>query len=429
MNLQGKTLLILGGGAYAQHIAEYKKEAGFRVVAVGDYPDSRCKDVTDVFCKGDRLDVNFITDVVKKEHVDGIFVGSSENYASVAIDVCERTNARFYSDRKQWDLISNKATFKDYARRFNVPVVPEYKLSDNPSDSEIGQLRFPVMIKPTDSSGAKGLNACYSIDEFRTLYNEALEWSEKKEVIVEELITDAVEVFVHYTIQDGISSLSAAFTKFKVNSQENYISLPIFHMYPSRYIDKYYDEVNENAKRMFEAMGLKNGLVMLQGFYKNGKFMFFESGYRLGGEQMYILTDYMWGVNSLKYMINYVLTGSMSDEIISIKDNARFPYPCCNYYMALKAGIIGKIEGYNEVKNMDGVLNITEIRKPGDTIVDTNALDRIIYRFHVVGRTSEDLAKRLVNISNTIRVISINGDEMQIEHLTYERCLNAIKDM
>ena len=33
---------------------------------------------------------------------------------------------------------------------------------------------------------------------------------------------------------------------------------------------------------------------------------------RMGGEQMYILTDYMWGLNSLEFMI-IMLVGKMSE--------------------------------------------------------------------------------------------------------------------
>lgn len=128
---------------------------------------------------------------------------------------------------------------------------------------------------------------------------------------------------------------------------------------------------------MFKAIGIQNGNIMLQGFYKDGKFMFFESGYRMGGEQMYILTDYMWGVNSLKYMINYALTGKMSDTRIADRDSALFPYPCCNYYVALKAGKIAVMKGVEDVEKMDGVLNVTQMSKIGDVVEDTNALERV----------------------------------------------------
>ena len=197
-------------------------------------------------------------------------------------------------------------------------------------------------------------------------------------------------------------------------------------MYPSHCIDEYYEKVDESAKRMIKGLGLENGTLTLQGFYKDGIFNFFEAGYRMGGAQAYIFTEYMWSANSLKYMINYALTGSMADYRVSEREDARFKSPCCNYYIALKHGIIDHVEGLNNVNNMDCVLNITEMVKSGDVIEDTNALDRIGYRIHVIGKSPEDLAKNLVRISNTIKVISTTGIEMQMEPLKYERCLDVI---
>jgi len=427
MDLSQKKLLMIGGYAYADHLKKYKAETGFKVIAVGRSLDSREEGLTDNHYYVDRTDVQGIIDVVKKESVDGIFVGSSEAYVNIAIDVCEQTGARFYVERKQWGIVSNKAKFKEFARLSGFPVIPEYKLSFNPTQEELSALEFPVMIKPVDSSGARGLNPCYRLEDFMPLYEEALRWSPSKNVIVESLITGAQDICVCYTIQDGESTLSYAFSKDVVRSEKNYVSLPLFHLYPSRFIEQYRKEADDAAKQMIHRMGLKNGTINLQGFYKDNHFFFYEAGYRMGGAQAYILTEYMNGSNVLNYMINYVLTGSMSDERLSSREDANFPYPCCNYYVELKAGTIGHIEGIEEVKAMNYVLNVTQMCHEGDVIFETNEIGRAIYRIHVVGKNMEELAHNLVSISQTLRIISKEGYEMQIEPLEYERCLDTIR--
>ena len=125
-------------------------------------------------------------------------------------------------------------------------------------------------------------------------------------------------------------------------------------------------------------------------------------------------------------MLNYALTGSMNDTSILEIDNARFQHPCCNYYVGLKAGTIARMGGVNEVEKMDGVLNVTVMCHEGEEIFETNALERICLRIHVVGETPEKLADNLVRISETLKIISTEAEDMQIEHLTYDRCLNAI---
>ena len=429
MELKGKKLLLMGGGAYAKGIKKYKDEKGSRVVALGRDADTPIAKIADAFYHVDTQDVDAVVEIVEKEGIDGIFVGSSEVNIDPAITVSERTGCHFYSTREQWDIISDKAEFKKLARKYGVPVPKDYHVTEEFLREDLDKIVYPVIVKPVDSSGARGMNACYNEEELKKYYIEALNWSKSKKIVVEELVTGGKEVFFHYTIQDGNFSLSMGFTKFKVISDErDYVSLPIFHMYPSSHIDSYIAEVDEAAKRMFKAIGLKNGIVMLQGFDLGGEYKFFESGFRMGGEQMYIFTDHQNDINSLELMINYALTGKMADFNVSDRDNARFKWPCCNYYVPLKAGIITEVRGLDEVEAMENVLNVTEMFKIGDEILDTNALERVCMRLHVYGKTAEELAKALVDISATLKILDQNGNEMQIEHLEYERCLAAIRE-
>ena len=179
---------------------------------------------------------------------------------------------------------------------------------------------------------------------------------------------------------------------------------------------------------MIANMGIRDGSLTFQGFYKDGQFMFYEAGYRLGGSQAYVLTEYENGANVLYYMVNYALTGRMSACDLSSIENARFQYPACNYYVVLKAGVIDHIEGISEVEDMPEVLNVTQLCYPGDEIKENNEVGRAIYRLHIVGTDAENLAHTLVTISETLRIMSTMGEEMQIEHLQYDRCLAAIKD-
>lgn len=146
----------------------------------------------------------------------------------------------------------------------------------------------------------------------------------------------------------------------------------------------------------------------------------------MGGAQNYILSEYQNGTNSLNYMINYALTGKMNDFPIIDKDNAKFKKPCCNYYVALKPGKIAKMGGVDKVRKLNGVLNVTVMCSEGEEIPATNALERICLRIHVVGDDVSQLAKNLCEISKTLDIISVNGENMQLEPLEYERCVQAI---
>ena len=426
MELHNRTLLLMGGGAYAGDITRYKAEKGFRIVALGRDADTPISRIADAFYQVNTQDVEGVCEVVRHEKADGIFVGASEVNILPAIQVSEKTGARFYATQSQWDILADKAAFKACCRECGVPVVPEYHLPENYTPDDVAALPYPVLLKPVDSSGARGMNACFRAEDFEALYQEALRWSPKGQVIIEELITGADEVFFQYTLQNGVCSLTSCFTKVFVKSDDPKLILPIFHMYPSKYIDAYYADVHESVCRMFERIGVRDGVMTLQSFCREGRFYIFEAGYRMGGAQNYILSRHYNGTNSLEYMINYALTGQMDDTPILPRDNARFTGPCCNYYVGLKAGTIARMDGVEAVRAMPGVLNVTVMARPGDVVEDTNALERICLRIHVTGETPQKLAENLVAISRKLDIVSTEGEDMQLEPLHYDRCLAAI---
>lgn len=423
INLSNKKLLMMGGTAYFDHIKKYAIEKGFAIIAVGNNPKARYYSEADEAYPYSTMDVENIIKLVNDRKIDGIFVGAQELNMLPAIEVAEKTGVNFYAERECWNILSDKAQFKKKCIEYNIPVVPEYEVK-NAYDTD--SLIYPVLLKPVDGSGAHGMNVCYCADDFARFYEEALRWSVKKQVIVEKYIEKADETFFQFTIQDGVCSLTSAFTKVFTHSNDGNLILPIFHMYPSKHIDDYYEKLHDNMCRFFEGMHVKNGVMTVQCFYQDGDFYIFEAGYRMGGAQNYIFSDYQNGTNSLEYMVNFALTGKMDNTSIAESDNARFKYPCCNYYVGLKPGKIKTLPTKNDVEQLEGVLNVTVMRSEGDIIEDTNSLDRICLRIHVVGKDNDDLAKNLVKISSSLKIISENGEEMQLEHLTYDRCIDAI---
>ncbi len=423
MDLSQKRLLMMGGTAYFEHIKEYAAEKGFYIIAVGNNPNAKYYKEADEAYPYSTMDVENIAKLVVDKKIDGIFVGAQELNMLPAIEVAEKTGVNFYADRKCWNLLSDKALFKQKCIEYGIPVVPEYSVK-NAQDVE--GLTYPVLLKPVDGSGARGMNVCYSAKDFPHLYEEALRYSVKKQVIVEKYIENADETFFQFTIQDGVCSLTSAFTKVFTHSNDDNLILPLFHVYPSKHIDDYYKKLHTNMARFFEGMHVKNGVMTIQCFYQDGDFYVFEAGYRMGGAQNYIFSEYQNGTNSLKYMVNFALTGKMALTPIVDTDNARFKYPCCNYYVGLKPGKIQSMPTKKHVEQLKGVLNATVMRSEGDTIENTNSLERICLRIHVVGKDNDDLARNLVNICASLDILSESGEDMKLEHLTYERCISAI---
>ena len=167
---------------------------------------------------------------------------------------------------------------------------------------------------------------------------------------------------------------------------------------------------------------------MMQGFIKDEEFYFYESGLRMGGEQFYVFAEPLNGINALDMMIEFSVTGKMTCGNAREQDDPKFSKPCVNYYITLKPGRISSITGVEEVEKMNQVLQLAVFKKVGDVVSETNSLERVIYRLHVMDENAEMLARTLEKISHTLCINDQYGNEMQVERLVYGRALEMIRN-
>jgi len=429
--VQGKKLLFFDGSGLAASAVKRAKELGVKTVVANFYPPEKspAKLIADEVWDIDFSKIDETVDMIHKNNVDGIFVGWTDSHLPYYAEICEKAGLPCCGTVEQFDILSNdKRKFKQVCREYGVPTIPEYKIDLDFKREDLDKFKYPVLVKPADESGSRGVRRCDSEEEFISYYKELYEKSKSKKILVEEYIDSPKEIYLHYTVQDGYCSLSSTFMKQKAIGEDKVASSAILHVFPSSYIELYEETAHSAVKHMFEDLGLKNCVVMMQGFIKDDKFYFYESGLRMGGEQFYVFAGPINGINALDMMIEFSVTGKMTCGNAKEQDNPYYTKTCCNYYISLKAGTITKIVGLDEVEKMPQVLQNATFKKIGDVISATNSLDRVIYRLHVMDDTPEALAKTLEKISHTLHVLDQNGNDMQIEELSYDRALEMIKN-
>ena len=100
----------------------------------------------------------------------------------------------------------------------------------------------------------------------------------------------------------------------KHNQGIDVIPLPVGYTFPSVYLPKYRAEVEENCKRMFNHLGLKDGMMFMQCKIEDGTCYVYDLGYRLTGSLEYKILERVCGYNPLEMMICHALTGKMGEE-------------------------------------------------------------------------------------------------------------------
>lgn len=416
MDLTAKTLLLMGGSAYSQSISAYAKKAGFKTVAVGNVENSAYKMISDRSFMIDTHDIDAVVKIVREEHCDGIFVGASEANIIPAITVAERTGIHFYTDRKLWNLLSNKRAFKDLLTAHGLDVTKEYSLTKDFNPSDLAQIEYPVIIKPVDGSGARGISVCSNEEELKAGYRRACSVSWTDSAVVEKYITGMTDMFIHYTVVDGVFSLSATFDRNLNFSQGGFTGMAVAYNYPSVYTKQYMETVNAKMIAALKAAGIQNGAINIQCFTDGTHYFFYESGFRLGGEQMYFFTQELTGISVFEMMPNQALTGKMaqSPKILD-KDDPLFKRPCLSLYIPLKPGKITVLSGVDELRKTKGILNITEMADVGTVIAGDGSLGQVCLRMHLMEDTVEALACLVDKVNTTLKILDENGNDMMLE--------------
>ena len=425
MDLKDKKLLLMGGAAFSQDLRKYADEQGFQMIAVGQ-DISRLKTFADEAYQIDTQDVDALEKLIREKAIDGIFVGTTEVNIPPAMELSRRTGAHFYVNEEQWAVLANKHAFKELLKKHGIGTIPEYDTEKGLTADVLSSVKYPVLVKPADSSGARGISVAHNEEELKKAYSYAESFSKSKKVLIERLMQGMDDLFVRYHMQDGIYSVSSSFDRHVNMSQGGFGGVAIAYIHPSKHLDAFLNKYDEPFRNMFRDLNMQNGMITLQCFAdENEEFYFYEAGYRLGGSQSYIFTDAVNHSNTLHYMINHALTGEMADYSIAKRDDPHFNMPCVNLYIALKPGIITVMDGVEESRKIPGVLNVTQLLDVGAEIEKTGSLSQVCMRMHVIGKDEDEIDRSLEKIYRTLNIRDENGNDMILEEFSFGKEKNG----
>lgn len=403
-----KKLLVLTGCNGDVDIIKYAKSKGVTVYATDYHIESYAKSLADYSFNISTTDISGIENIIKKNAIDGVTTGTSETSMYSILKISSNLNLPFYTNEQQLEIINDKKKFKDLLINHGLPVTPQV--------TDMSKVTFPVIVKPVDSSGSKGISVCRNNNELNLAIQNALKYSRSDSYIVEELVSQYPEVFFNYTIVDGNFSMSCAFDNYKNRELNGFAGDAVFNMYPSKNINLFKEKYEDKLISALQSIGVSNGVISIQSFFNGSEFMIYEAGYRLGGTQSYIMTDYFNNINHMHLMVNYALTGSMTDDkSILNRDNPFFRQPACQKNISIGSGIIKEFAGLDEIKKLDGILNVTEVSKVGDTINLEPFRRKLAFRIHMTAPSLAALEEINHIINNKLKVISEDGEDMILE--------------
>lgn len=183
-----KKILLLGGSSQQITAIEYCNKHQYYTVLCDYLPDNPGQRYAKKFYCVSTTDKEAILKVAIDEKVDGIVAYASDPAAPTAAYVAEKLGLPT-NPYKSVEILSYKDKFRRFLKDngFNCPNAKSYS-SIEIAKKEINQFKFPVMVKPIDSSGSKGVSKVNNIEDFEEAYKRALDSSRGKSIIVEEFI-------------------------------------------------------------------------------------------------------------------------------------------------------------------------------------------------------------------------------------------------
>lgn len=197
-----KKLLILGGLRYLIPIIKTAQEMGHHVITCDFVPSSIAHQYSDEYHNESIVDKEAILDLAIKLKIDGIMSFAVDPGVTTAAYVAEKMNLPSPGSLNSINILQNKGLFRAFLEKHNFNVPKSKTYSDFITAKEdLDFFNLPVIIKPVDSAGSKGVSKIESIEELHDKVNIALKFSSSKEFIIEEFIE-----------QEGYSSDSDCFS-------------------------------------------------------------------------------------------------------------------------------------------------------------------------------------------------------------------------
>ena len=185
-----KKILLLGGSSQQVIAIETAKRLGYYTVLCDYLPDNPGQYEVDKFYLLSTTDKDAVLEVAKDEKIDGVIAYASDPAAPTAAYIAEKMGLSG-NPYKSVDILCNKDKFRKFLKEngFCTPNAKGYTTSGSALiDLKSGKFQFPIIVKPVDSSGSKGVTVLYDLEGIDKAFEFALSFSRRRRVIIEEYI-------------------------------------------------------------------------------------------------------------------------------------------------------------------------------------------------------------------------------------------------
>ena len=316
-----KKLLLLGGGHAEIPLIQAAHELGWYVITTGNAREGLGHPYADKNVFADFSDKDAMLELAKNEGIQAVCSGCNDFALLSTVYVCEKLGLPGHDSYATSLEIHHKDKYRALATRLGIPTpraittkVAGTDFAGKNADFEaaIAQLTFPIIVKPVDLTGGKGIHRAANINEAREAYKDACNRTRQDHIVVEEFV------------QGSNHGFSAMLVKGKVafafsDNEQYYINKYMVSgaNSPSTSSDKTLAMLREYSERIAQELHLVDGILHIQYIERaDGTPIIIEICRRPPGDLYIKFVKYATGINYPKFIVQ----AEIGEDISCIAD-------------------------------------------------------------------------------------------------------------
>lgn len=396
-----KKLMLLGGLRYLLPVIEEAHKLGIHVITVDYLPDNIAHKYSDEYHNVSILDKDAVLNLAQELKIDGIMSFAVDPGVITASYVAEKMGLPFQGSYDSVRILQDKALFRKFLTEngFNVPNAKGYdNLHEAFNDKDF--FNWPVIVKPVDSAGSKGVSRVERPEDLEKAVEYALSESHSGKFIIEDFLekeghssdTDS------FTIDGKLVFCSFSDQRFDENADNPYA--PAAYSWPATMPTEAQEELATELQRLMTILNMHTGIYNIETrLCKNGKPYIMEVSPRGGGNRLAEMLKYA----SRTPLIANAVKAAVGLQVDDMEMPRYYGYLAEVILHAEKDGKFVKIEVSKEMEDMiiETDLWVTQ----GDVVKGfsgaNNAIGTLVLRFP----TKESLETAMSDIPSWCKVV------------------------
>ncbi|PKQ63114.1 hypothetical protein BZG02_10130 [Labilibaculum filiforme] len=393
-----KRILLLGGSYFQVPSVLAAKKMGYHVITCDFVPENPGHQYADEYYNISTTDKDLVLELAQKLKIDGIVAYASDPAAPTAAYVSEKMKlpGNPYQSVK---ILAEKDLFRSFLQQ-NAFNLPKSKGFVNLADAllEIDDFTFPLMVKPVDSSGSKGVRKIYSAEELVSAFEYAMSFSRTKRIVMEEfLVKKGHQIHGDAFVCEGkicFCYLGDHHFDEKVNP-----FVPYSTTLPSIHSTGTLSRIELELQRLFDLLKIRQGAFNIEvRIDEQERIFLMEIGPRNGGNLVPQLEEFASGFN----MVNATVKVAMGEKIVAegIHKKGFFAYYVLH---SNRDGVLKEI-----VISPDLEANVLEkhlFKNSGDSVLSFQGSNATIGILLLQFSSHNEMLEKIENSENFIRVV------------------------